>query len=78
MSRKVPLDVSKEQVESAIDQWIMGRNAERNKAIVSRHIFYGITLEKLAEEFDLSRRQVWDIIDKNENYIFKQLKKIAK
>jgi len=78
MSRKMPRNVSKEQVEDAIEQWIMGRNAERNKAIVSRHLFAGIKLEDLAEEFDLSRRRIWDIIDKNEDYIFKQLQKVAK
>ena len=36
-------DIRREEVEEAIHQWVIGRNAERNRAITSRKLFDGIT-----------------------------------
>ena len=66
-------DLHREQVEKAIYQWIMGQNAERNRAIVSRKLFDGITFERLAEEFDLSVRQTKSIVYKCYKIIFKHI-----
>lgn len=69
----IPNDISKSQIEQAIDEWIIGKNAERNRAILRRRLFDGITFEKLSEEFDLSVRQTKSIIYRGERIIFKHL-----
>ena len=51
-------DYSRTEIESAIDEWIVGRNAERDRAILRRRLIDGICFEPLAEEFDLSVRQI--------------------
>lgn len=45
-----------------IDNYVRGRNAERNRKILKRRFIDGITLEALAEEFDMSVSQIKDII----------------
>ena len=45
-----------------IDHHINGRNAERNRKILKRRFIDGIYYEPLAEEFDLSVRQVQNIV----------------
>ena len=56
--------LSRTQIESLIDEWIIGRNAERNRKILKRRIIDGILFENLAEEFDLSVTQVKNIVYK--------------
>lgn len=45
-----------------IDECIIGRDAERNRAIMKRRYIDGIRFEPLAEEFELSVRQVKRIV----------------
>lgn len=59
MRKKKP---RKSDFEYMIDEFIVGRNAERNKAIVRRRLIDGICYEPLAEEFGLSVRQVKNIV----------------
>lgn len=66
-------DISRSQIEHAIDEWIIGRNAERDRAIIKRRLIDGIYFEPLAEEFDLSVRQVKNIVYKSERKIFKHI-----
>lgn len=54
----------------AIDEWIAGRNAERNRKILKRRLCDGVTYDKLAEEFDLSVRQVKNIVYRYEDRLF--------
>ena len=42
------------QLENVIYEWINGDNGERNRALVARKLFGGISFEQLAEEFELS------------------------
>ena len=65
--------LSRTDISNAIDEWVIGRNAERNRAILKRRLIDGITYEKLAEEFDMSVRQVQNIIYKYQNKIFAHL-----
>ena len=67
-------DVSRSQLENAIDEWIIGRHAERNRKILKRRLIDGITYERLAEEFDLSTQQIKNIVYKCENLLFKKMK----
>lgn len=49
-------------------------HSERDRSILCRRLIDGITFEKLAEEFDMSVRQIQNIVKKNENFLFKKLK----
>lgn len=64
---------SRTEIEHAIDEWVVGRNAERNRAILKRRLIDGICYEPLAEEFDLSVSQVKRIVYKLEQKIFQFL-----
>jgi hypothetical protein len=52
------------EINNMIDEYVVGRNAERNRAILKRRFIDGICYEPLAEEFDLSVRQVKVIVSK--------------
>lgn len=69
----IPENVSKSELDSLIEEWIIGKNAERDRAILRRRLFDGITFEKLSEEFGLSVRQAKVIVYKCEEKIFKHL-----
>ena len=66
-------DYSRSEIEDAIKEWIVGSNAERNRRVIYRRLIDGITYESLAEEFDLSVRQVKRIVYKCEETIFRHL-----
>ena len=63
-------DVSRTELEQVINEWIIGKNAERDRAILKRRLCDGICYEPLAEEFDLSVRQVRNIIYKQQDKVF--------
>lgn len=67
-------DVSRSQLENAIDEWIIGRRAERNRKILKRRLVDGITYERLAEEFDLSTQQIKNVVYKCEDKLFRKMK----
>ena len=67
------MNVSRTQLETAIDEWTIGRNAERDRAILKRRLCDGICYEPLAEEFDLSVRQVRNIVYKRQDKVLKHL-----
>lgn len=74
-SRKMTIEkVSKSQVEYVIDEWIIGKNAERNRKILKRRLIDGICYEPLSEEFDLSVQQIKNIVYKYEKIIFSKIK----
>ena len=64
-------DLSKTEVEYLIDEWVIGKYAERDRAIMRRRLIDGVCYEPLAEEFDLSVAQVKRIIYKRQNQIFR-------
>lgn len=49
-------------VRQIIDEHIRGKHAERNRAILKRRLIDGTTLERLADEFELSVMQVKRIV----------------
>lgn len=53
---------SNAEIIATIDNYVRGRNAERNRAILKRRFIDGVTLERLAEEFGMSVTQIKDII----------------
>jgi len=66
-------NVCREDVERAIYQWVIGPHAERDRAIVSRKLFDGITFEQLAEEFKLSVRRTKSVVYKWYDIIFRHI-----
>ena len=72
--RRKDADLSRTDIENLIDEWIIGMHAERNRRIMKRRLIDGICYEPLAEEFEMSVRQIKNIVYKCENRIFKHIK----
>ena len=66
-------DISRSEIEYAIDEWIVGKNAERDRKLLRRRLIDGIVFERLAEEFDLSVRQTKEIIYKGQVKVFRHI-----
>lgn len=54
--------ISNTELSRLIDEWVKG---ERDRKIMKRRLIDGICYEPLAEEFDLSVRHTFDIVQKN-------------
>jgi len=64
------IELSRSEVERLIDEWIFN---QRDRNILKRRLLDGICYEPLAEEFDLSVRQIKNIVYKSEIRIFKHI-----
>ena len=65
------IEYSNSEIEQVIDEFIHNK---RNRAILKRRLIDGICYEPLAEEFNLSTKQIKNIVYKSEDIIFKHLK----
>jgi len=63
-------DISNSQLEHAIDEWI---HSERDRKILKRRLIDGICFEPLADEFNLSVRQMKSIVSKAEAKLFRHI-----
>lgn len=63
-------NISNSQISHLIDEWI---KSERDRNILKRRLIDGICFEPLAEEFDLSVRQIKNIVYKSENILIKHI-----
>ena len=63
-------NLSRTEIEHLIDEYIF---KERDRKILKRRLLDGICYEPLAEEFDLSVRQVKNIVYKNEQIVFRHI-----
>lgn len=64
-------DLSRSQINHLIDEWIF---KERDRKIMKRRLLDGICYEPLAEEFNLSVRQIKNIVYRSEVKIFSHVK----
>lgn len=64
-------DMSRTEIEFLVDEWI---HNERDRKILKRRLLDGICYEPLAEEFDLSVRQVKNIVYRAEERLSKKVK----
>lgn len=64
------IEYTNSQISYLIDEYI---HSQRDRAILKRRLIDGICYEPLAEEFDLSVKQIRNIIYKSEQILFKQL-----
>ena len=63
-------DYSRSELNTAIDEWILN---EKHRAILKRRLLDGICFEPLAEEFDMSVRQIKRIVYKSQETLFRHL-----
>jgi 23S rRNA maturation-related 3'-5' exoribonuclease YhaM len=61
------IELSRTEMEHLIDEWIF---SERDRMILKRRLLDGICYEPLAEEFNLSVKQVKNIVYKCEDKLF--------
>lgn len=64
---------SKTQLLECIDEWVIGLNAERNRAIMKRKVIDGLSDFAIAEEFDLSHKRVNTISRKYQKVLLEHL-----
>ena len=64
------MEYSNSQIREIIEEWI---HSERNRRILERRLVDGITFEQLADEFDMSPRQMKNIVYKLQEQLFKHL-----
>ena len=50
--------------EKAIDDYVIGKNAQRDKTILKLNLIYGYSYTYIAEKVDMSVRQVANIVPK--------------
>ena len=62
------MELSRSQWELLIDEWVF---SERDRAILKRRLLDGITYERIAEEFELTDRQIKNIVYKQQKRLFK-------
>lgn len=63
-------DKPRSEWERTIDEWVFN---ERSRQILKRRLLDGITLERLAEEFDISVAQTKRIINRGVFIIYKKM-----
>jgi hypothetical protein len=62
--------LSRSELSDIIDEWIF---SERDRAIMKRRWLDGVCFEPLAEEFDMSVRQIKRIVYKSEDRLSKHI-----
>ena len=55
-------DLTNSQLNNIIDEYVRGFKADRNKSMLKDKLITGMTYEEVAEEYDMSVRQVKYII----------------
>ena len=65
--------ITADDISRAIDSYIVGRYAARNRAILKSRFIDGLTYEQLAEMYDLSVSHIKNIVYKNEYTIYDNL-----
>lgn len=63
-------ELSRSEYEHIIDEWVFN---EKARAIIKRRMLDGITYDRLSEEFNMSVRQIQNIVYKTEQIIIKHI-----
>lgn len=71
MTKTENYNLSRSEWENLIDEWIF---SERDRAMLKRNLLDGRTYEQIAEQFDMSTRQVARLIPKLQEKLFKRIK----
>lgn len=65
------MEYTNSRIRELIAEYI---HSERDRKLLERRLIDGITFERLAEEFDMSPRQIRTIVHKNESTLFKYVR----
>jgi Mor family transcriptional regulator len=65
------MEYTNSQARKLIDEYI---HVQRDRDLLADRLINGMVIEKLAEKYELSPRQTWNIIRKNEAILFKHMK----
>lgn len=65
------MEYTNSQIKALIAEHI---HSERDRGILARRLIDGITFERLAEEFEMSPRQIRSIVHKSESILFKYVR----
>lgn len=66
---------SRSEWVNIINEWVLGRNAQRDRDILIRCVVDGsISYEKISEEYEITKRQVDRIVDKRINELIPHIK----
>lgn len=71
--RKKLVEYSRSQIEYIVDEWVIGKNAKRDREIFKLALLDGISQERIAEMYGLSTRQVQNIIYKIQRKLYDHL-----
>ena len=52
----------KSELEPLIEEWVIGRNAKRNKKIIHDKLIHGMTIPQVAAKYDLSETRTKTVI----------------
>ena len=66
-------DYSRSELTAAIDEWIVGKNAHRDRLIMKSRLIDGLTFDALAELYEMSPRQLKRIVYKSQEILFRHL-----
>lgn len=71
-------DLSRNELDSAIQQWIIGRNGERDRVILSMYLFDGITFARMQDRletmgYELGIDQIKKIVRKRKEELFRHI-----
>ena len=64
------MEYTNSQIRELISEYI---HSERDRAVLNRRLVDGLTFERLAEEFDMSVRQIKNIVYKLQDELFKHM-----
>ena len=64
------MEYTNSQIRGLIAEYI---HSERDRRILERRLIDGVTFERLAEEFDMSVRQMKNIVYKAQEQLFRHL-----
>lgn len=64
LKRLEDFDLPRSEWERLINEWIIGKNAERDREMLRRRLFDGLCFEELSEEFCISTAQAKTVIYK--------------
>lgn len=72
-------DLGRSAVDAAIEEWVIGRDGERDRLIMRIHLFDGVTLEEMQKRLDkkgypLSIDRLKQIIPRRLNQIQKHIR----
>lgn len=67
-------DLSNSEIARLIDEYVRGRDAQRNRDMLKDRLIEGLLYEELAEKYHLSVRRTQVAIYKASEQVFKRIK----